>query len=168
MEELETGVFLESLGPELETGWEDEDDSGLLFGDPERLQEPLFRELSGAALPAACGTAETDIAAQLEGCGTVEALAGASLSDVTEALAQDARVLCRLRQPGPTEAAPFLPEHESFRLAELRGIDLRDPDAARVCLAAPDGSAPPTLCPLGEFLDAWLSGGSRCHIVYRE
>ncbi len=190
LEQLEAGVVMEYCERSMESAFEEEELSELLFGRmviPERAEENddnapygiadqlcslgMIREIpfSDDFLPPCCGTSKMDIE-YLLGMQefSFESLHDAALADITEALAQESRVLCVVRAPGITDdGAPFL-MCESNCLAEVCGIDLRDPDAARVSLRFLSGAPASWLCPLEEFMNAWRPCDNRCYIICQE
>lgn len=189
LEQVEPGVILEHCEPVLESAFE-EDTSDLLFGCIEipshtesdndlsqyGIAEQLYnadlvREIPvlSALLPPACGTSIMDIEYLLEiQESSFESLHSASLVDITEALAQDCRVLCKIRIPHLSEETPILSTQESFCIAEVRGIDLRDPNAAMVCLESFGRENSSWLCSLEEFMKAWSPYDFSCYVIYRE
>lgn len=189
LEQVETGVILEHCEPVWESAFE-EDDSDLLFGCveiPQRAESDndlsqygiaeqlysadLIREIPVLVglLPPACGTSVMDIEYLLDSEEfSCESLHGASLADITEALAQDSRVLCKIRIPYLAEEVSILSAQESFCIAEVRGIDLRDPNAAKVCLESLGCENSTWICSLEEFMKAWSSYDCSCYVIYRE
>lgn len=187
--QVETGVVIEYCDRAPESFFEEEDASDFLFGSMEpdsRAELPGEHALYGAAeqlyrldlireipdspdfLPPVCGTSVRDIE-HLLGMqdSSFEALHGASLPDITEALAQDYRVLCPVRMSHPAQDAAARSLCEAGCLAEVRGIDLRSPDSAKVCLEALNGHHASWQCSLEEFMKAWQPHGS-CYVIYQE
>ena len=193
LEQVELGVMIEYFEPYREDLREDQNenkqDSDLLFGRVD--MPPLYEttdgtQLLGAAeqlrslgiiqdtsaapelLPPACGVSAIDVEYLLdaEGCA-FESLKGASLEDLTEALAQERRVLCKIpvSHMGDAQASSEL---EAFCLTEVMGIDLRDPQVASVCLESFGGAHVRLNDSLGSFMKAWAQGGNSCYVIYRE
>ena len=185
LEQLEAGVTLEHCEPIREIAF-DEDDSDLLFGSMEipACTEPvhgfdqqgiagqlggadLIREIPALSdlLPPACGTSVMDVEYLLEMQeASVEVLQGASLTDITQALAQDCRVLCTIRMSGLAGDAAHAQLSCAY-MAEVRGMDLRDPDAPTVCLQSFGREYALQHCSLEAFIQAWSACGSCCYVI---
>lgn len=190
LEPVETGVLMEYCKPVLESTFEEEDTSDLLFGcmeHPSRTESIVDHPLCGVAeqlyrldliqeipvladsLPPACGMSIMDIEYLLNMQEfSFESLHGASLSDITEALSQDYRVLCAIRIPNQTGSGMLPSPYESSCLAEVRGIDLRSPNSAKICFDSLSGVPVSGQCSLEEFMKAWQFHNNRCYIIYRE
>lgn len=190
LEQLETGVEMEYCERTLESSFEEEDNIDLLFGcmelpscddsigeyAPYGIADQLYyldliREIpvSDDSLPSCCGTSVMDIEYLLEMQEiSFELLHDASLSDITEALAQDYRVLCVIRMPKTVERGVPLSPYEAGCLAEIRGIDLRDPDSAKVSLYSLSGIPRSWHYSLEEFMKARHPFNNRCYVIYQE
>ncbi len=190
LEQLETGIEMEYCERTLESASEEEDDAYLLFGCmelPSRAESigeyapydvadqfyhlGLIREIpaSDDYLPSCCGTSVMDIEHLLEMQEfSFELLHDASLSDIAEALAQDYRVLCVIRTPKTAERGVSLSPYEAGCLAEVRGIDLRNPDSAKVCLDSLSGIPGSWHCSLEEFMKTRHAFHNRCYVIYQE
>lgn len=187
LEELEDGLTLERFDP-IEHSAFDVEASDFLFGTmdiPSHLEQindamqhdvasqffqaDFIQEIPDAAglLPLSCGTSMMDVDHLLDKQdGTCEVLHHASLTDITESLAQDCRVLCKLSLLSEHVSFPFA--QQAFCIAEVRGIDLSDPDAAKVSLATFGTEPAFRQCSLQAFMTAWQGASNACYVIDRE
>lgn len=194
LEQVETGVFLEHCDPVGEAEFREtdfqEDYSDLMFGrmeipsharendDPVKcgIIEQLYRvdllkeiPALSALLPPACGTSSMDFEYLLETQEfSCDLLHDASLVDITESLAQDCRVLCKICVDSFSKKAAFFSTQESFCMVEVLGIDLRDPNATKVCFESFGSEYSVRQCPLDVFMKAWSASNCTCYVIYRE